>query len=357
MELTILDTNLDAIAVVDTYESLIWTERYSKHGDFELYTAVNDDILALLIPDYYITIQDSEYVMIIEDNVIKADPENGTHITTTGKSLESILNRRILWGYVSLDGNLQNGIETLLNGCIIDPTNPDRKIDNFIFDASTDPAITGLTLTAQYSAGSDLYETITKICTENGIGFRITINDNKQFVFKLYAGIDRSYNQFDNPFVVFSPDFENLNNSNFAESKSSYKNVTLVGGEGEGLDRRYASVGSATGLNRREAFIDANDITSDVGDGTSITDEQYTAILQQRGLEELVNLGVSTSFDGEAETSILYTYGKDFFMGDVVQVADEYGHESISRVTELIRSENEGGSSVYPTFENVEEGE
>ena len=357
MNLIILDTNLNAIDVIDTYESVIWTERYNKYGDFELYTAVNDEILSLMVPDYYITIRESDHVMIIEDNIIKADSENGTHITTVGKSLESILNRRLLWGYTSIDGNLQNGVERLLNECIINPVNPDRKIDNFIFEASDDPAITGLTITAQYSAGSDLYETISKICIENGIGFKITLNDNKQFIFKLYAGVDRSYSQFDNPYVVFSPNFENLSNSNFAESKSSYKNVTLIGGEGEGLDRRYAAVGQATGLNRREVFTDASDITSDVGDGTSITDEQYTLILQQRGLEELANMGVSTSFEGEAETSIMFKYGEDFYMGDIVQVADEYGHESTSRITELIRSENEEGSSVYPTFENVEEGE
>ena len=357
MDLIVLDSNLDAVDIVDTYESLIWTERYQKHGDFELYTAVSDEILRLMHPDYYLTTRDSEYVMIIEDNVIKSDIENGNHLTTTGRSLESILMRRILWGYTSIDGNLQNGIESLLNSCIINPTNPDRKINNFIFEASTDPAITNLSLTAQYAAGSELYETITKICTEYGIGFKITLNDHKQFVFKLYAGADRSYNQVNNQYVVFSPNYENLTNSNYLETKSSYKNVGLVGGEGEGLDRRYASVGTGTGLNRREVFIDANDITSDVGDGTSITDAQYTAILQQRGLEELANKGVTTSFEGEAETTIMYRYGEDFFMGDIVQIADEYGHESISRVTELVRSEDEGGSSTYPTFENVEEGE
>lgn len=357
MDLIVLDTNLDVIDIVDVYESLIWTERYQKYGDFELYTTVNEEILSLMKPDYILVTNDSEYAMIIEDNLIKADTENGNYLTTKGRSLESILTRRVLWGYKSIDGNLQDGIETLLNECIINPINPDRKINNFIFEPSTDPAITKLTLTAQYAAGSVLYETINKICTEYNIGFKVTLNDNKQFIFKLYAGVDRSYNQVNNSYVVFSPNFENLTNSNYAETKSSYKNVTLVGGEGEGLDRRYTSVGTATGLNRREVFTDANDITSDAGEGATITDEQYNTILQQRGLEELAKQGVSTSFEGEAETTIMYKYGEDFFMGDIVQIADEYGHESISRITELVRSNNEEGSSTYPTFENVEEGE
>ncbi len=57
----------------------------------------------------------------------------------------------------------------------------------------------------------------------------------KQFVFELYAGFDRSYDQTENPYVIFSPKFENIINSNYIESKASLKTVTLVGGEGEVL--------------------------------------------------------------------------------------------------------------------------
>lgn len=357
MDILVLDNNLNAVDIIDTYESLIWTERYNKYGDFELYAVVSDDILQLMKSDYYLETIDSEHVMIIEDMVIKADVEDGNHITITGRSLESILDRRLIWGYASLSGSLQDGIEKLLNDAIINPTNTDRKIENFIFKASDDPVITGLTLTAQFPAGESLYEVISSICIEYGIGFKITLNDYRQFVFELYAGADRSYDQVANPYVVFSPNFENLSNSNYAKTKSGYKNVTLVGGEGEGLDRRYTSAGSGSGLNRREVFTDASGTTSDVGDGTQITDEQYMAILQQKGEEALATQTVTTSFEGEAETTVLFKYGIDFFMGDILQIQNEYGHESTARVTELVTSHNEEGLSVYPTFENLKEGE
>lgn len=357
MDILVLDDNLDQIDVVDTYESLIWTERFNKYGDFELYTIVNDDILQLMQSDRYLQSVDSECVMIIEDILIKADAEDGNHITITGRSLESILDRRVIWGQISLSGSLQDGIETLLNACIINPTNEDRRIDNFAFEPSDDPAITELMLTAQCKAGDSLYDTISAICKEYNIGFKVTLNDYKQFIFELYAGTDRSYDQVENPYVVFSPNFENLANSNYAKNKSGYKNVTLVGGEGEGLDRRYASAGSAVGLNRREVFTDASGTTSDVGDGTSITDAQYTAILQQKGEEALATHAVTTSFEGEAETTVLFKYGEDFFMGDIVQIENEYGHESTARISELVMSHNGEGLNVYPTFENLKEGE
>ena len=354
MELTLLNTSLDAISVVDDYESLIWTDRYQEYGDFEIYTPVTPDILNVLKQDYYLINRDSEHVMIVEKLLIKTDVEMGNHITITGRSLESILKRRIIWGLRSISGNLQNGIKTLLEENIINPSDLDRKIDNFVFEESTDERITSLTIEAQYT-GDELYEVISKLCKEHGLGFRITLNDNKQFVFKLYAGIDRSYNQIENTYVIFSPNFENIVNSNYIESKSSLKNVTLVGGEGEGSERRYFTVGSASGLDRRELFTDARDITSDIGDGIILTEEEYNAKLTQRGNEKLSENIDIVSFEGEIEPTVMFKYREDFFNGDIIQIENEYGHATTARIIEMTISENEQGTSVYPTFSTISE--
>lgn len=352
MDLTILDTNLEAISIVDTYESFIWTDRYHEYGDFELYTSISDYILSNARQDYYIQNRDSEHVMIIEKLLINSDTENGNHITVTGRSLESILNRRIIWGQKTLSGNLQNGIKELLDDCIINPSDVDRKIDNFTFEYSDDPAVTELTIQAQYT-GDNLYDVIQKICSEYDIGFKVTLNDNKQFVFKLYAGADRSYDQVVNPYVIFSHNFDNIINSNYIESKSALKNVALVGGEGEGSYRKYTTVGAGIGINRRELFVDARDMSSDVGDGISLANDEYYAQLQQRGKEKLAENTDITSFEGQVETTLMFKYGEDFFNGDIVQIADEYGHETRARILEIVISENEEGSSVYPTFKPI----
>lgn len=355
MDLTVLNTNLDAISVVDIYESFIWTDRYYEYGDFELYTSMTNDILNYIRQDYYLQNRESEHCMIIEKIKIASDSENGNHITVSGRSLESILDRRIIWGQKTINGNLQNGIQTLLNECIISPSDSSRKISNFIFEASADPTITNLTIDAQYT-GDNLYDTISKICRDRNIGFKVALNENKQFVFKLYAGINRSYEQDTNPYVVFSPNFENIINSNYVESKSALKNVTLVAGEGEGSERKYAAVGSGNGLERRELFTDARDISSDTGRETNLTDTEYSALLQQRGKEKLAECTNVTSFEGQVETTVMFKYGEDFFNGDVVQIANEYGHETKARIVEVVMSEGESGISVYPTFK-TEEGE
>lgn len=354
MELTVLNTSLDAVSIVDVYESFIWTDRYYEYGDFELFTSMTDTILKYIRQDYYVQNRDSEHVMIIEKLRIASDAEDGNHITVTGRSLESILDRRIVWGQKTISGNLQNGIWTLLNENVISPSDSNRRISNFIFEASTDPAITSLKIDAQYT-GDNLYDVINKICSERSIGFKVTLNDSKQFVFKLYAGADRSYDQEVNPYVIFSPKFENIINSNYVESKSALKTVTLIGGEGEGAARRYTTVGGGSGLNRRELFTDARDISSDVGNGVVLTNAEYIAQLQQRGREKLAENTDVTSFEGQVETTVMFRYGEDFFNGDVVQIANEYGHETKARIVEIVMSEDEEGSSIYPTFKTIEQ--
>ena len=355
MEFLVMEKNtFQALKIVDSFESLIWTDRYFKYGDFEVYLSVNDYFLSLLQPDRYLWLNDSEHVMIIEKIEIDTDVEKGNHLTVSGRSLESILERRIIWGQKVLTGNLQNAIHELLNENIISPTIASRQIPNFIFETSTDPAITGLTLETQF-LGEDLYTAIQGLCEANKIGFKITLTDDNHLKFKLYSGADRSYDQLANPYVVFSPKFENVINSNYIQTKNSLKTATLVGGEGQGSDRKLVAVelaGSATGLDRREIFTDASSVSSKTNSGT-LSPEDYNAQLAQKGNENLSqNIEVS-SFEGEVDLSKMYNYGVDFFMGDILQIANEYGMEAKARVIELIHSQSLDSTDIYPTFTTV----
>lgn len=356
MELLVLNTDFESVAIVDTFKSFIWTDRYKSYGDFEIYLSMESNILNYLREDYYLWMKESEHCMIIENLAIDSDTEEGNHLTITGRSLESILERRIVWGQKVLKGNLQDAIRTLLNESIITPSIGDRKIENFIFNPTTDAKITGLTLDTQFT-GDDIYSVITKLCAANDIGFKLVLNERNQFVFSLYSGVDRSYAQTENPYVIFSPSFENIINSNYYSSNANIKNITFVAGEGEGSYRKTAVVGSGSGLNRRELFTDASDISSDTENGT-LSNAEYTAQLEARGHENLAECTVKTAFEGEVEATRLFKYGEDFFIGDIVQIANEYGHEGRAYISELIISQSIDGISVYPTFQTIqEEGE
>lgn len=271
MELFIKDETFQSLYNLDTFESFIWTDRYKGFGNFELYTPINQRILQIVDMlqekmeeqlDCYIWSKDAKSTMIIEDLQIVTDVESGNHLTISGRGLESILERRIIWNQTSLDGNLQEGVEKLINESIINPSISDRKIPNFVFQYSQNEYIKKLEIRAQYT-GDNLYDVIMGICDIYQLGFDVFLDSNNDFVFLFTVGEDRSYDQDQNPYVIFSTKYENIINSDYLESEKTLKNVTLVAGEDQGDSRKRVIVGEASGLARRELYTDARDIQSE----------------------------------------------------------------------------------------------
>lgn len=357
MEGFILDETFSTTYSVDTFESFIWTERYIGYGNFEIYSPTSEQMLVILdfinakrkeMIDVFLWMKDADQLMVIEDSQLTTSIEEGDKIIISGRSLESLLDRRIVWKQTILDGNLQNGIKKLLNENAISPENADRKIPNLVFKASTNKKVTDLTIRAQYT-GDNLYDTIYSICKAFELGFRVTLNESNQFEFELYFGEDRSYDQTTNPYVVFSPKFENILNSSYYESTNTIRNVALVAGEDISNARRTRVVGSGKLLARRELYVDARDIQSETESG-KLTDEQYNAQLDQRGTEKLAENQYTKIFEGEIETTQMYIYNRDFFKGDIVQILNEYGIQSKVRIMEVMRSQDTNGYNIYPTF-------
>lgn len=358
MDIAVLDTSFTIIKIVDSFLSCIWTERYSEYGDFELYLSMDAELLNYIKIGNYVTISDSPAVMIIEEIEVESDVENGNKLKASGRSLESILDRRIVWKQTVLQGNFQNGVKKLLNENIISPTDSARKISNFTFQASTDESITSLTVSAQFT-GDNLYDVIKALCDSYDLGFRVTLSmsgSSNILRFSLYKGIDRSYGQLTNPYVIFSPTYENLLSTNYLTSSKNQKTVTLVAGAGEGSARETATVFSSnsTGMSRRELYTDARDISKTDGDVT-LTDSEYANQLSQRGKEKLSEYKMISSFEGEIDfINSNFQYGVDYNIGDIVAMRNEYGIEAKTRVIEFIRSEDESGYEAYPTFSIVE---
>ena len=372
VDFKILDTKYKQVAVIDKYESIIWTDRYNSAGDFEIFLPVETGLLKSCLKNYYVWNSISEHTMIIEEIEIDSSVEKGNKLAVRGRSLESILERRIVWDKVIFqDTPIQTAIQRLLNESIIHPSISDRKIDNFIYVPTEDERITEITISGEYE-GTDLLEVITNICNENDVGFKIYFDENWNFNFTLYTGYDRTYDQSLNPYVIFSPKFENLVSSEYFDSYQNLKTVTLVVGEQysseegspyEGWEQadiphKTVTVGGGRGIHRRELYTQASDITSQTdeedeeGKPIHMPDWQYFELLRQRGNEELATYRVTEKFQGELEAVNTFQYGKDFYIGDIVQIQNEYEIQGIVRVMEVIQSHDTSGYSLYPTFES-----
>lgn len=353
MELIILDSSFRGMGSIDVFKSLLWTDRYWFCGDFELVVIPEENLWSKLSVASYFKLKESEHVMIPEFINIHSDIENGNELIIKGRSLESILDRRIVWDMTVLNGNLQTSISNLLENNIINPISTFRSINNFVFIPSTDPNITNLTIDTQFY-GENLYKAISDICKSKNIGFKIILTPNGDFEFSLYAGVDRSYGQTSVPTVIFSPNFDNLINGDYLKTSQFLKTVALVAGEkGVGNTRItttvYDSSGPSTsGLNRCELFVDASGVSTNVPGG-ELTRAEYLLLLQGKGYEELAKNIFLEGFDGEVDTTE-YNYGDEYFMGDILQIEDEYGHSTESRVTELIHFQDTSAIKIYPSF-------
>lgn len=349
VEIRVLNKNLEFDGIIDVYESFIWSERFNEYGDFEVYTQMDPYILETVQIGDYLEIQDSEYAMVVESVVLDHDYEQGNHITIKGRSLESLLDRRVIWDYCIFNNvHLGSLIKTLVTNAIINPTDSSRRINNFIFSEPIDSRIENIVLESVQFYGENLYSVISALCQTYKIGFKITIQNNN-FVFSLYSGDDRTYAQDLNPYVVFSPEYDNVLNTNFLNSDQAYKNYCLVLGEGEGSDRTAITVNTnengITGIDRREMAI-SESITSE----GQASFEPYEKQLYEKGKEALIANQFVESYDAQINPRPIYIYGTDYKLGDVIQISNDFGLESVSRVSEYIRSYSTSGIDSYPTF-------
>ncbi|WP_317300867.1 siphovirus ReqiPepy6 Gp37-like family protein [Allobaculum stercoricanis] len=344
MDLMILDDTLTPIDIVDNATSVIWNKRYFEAGDFEIYISSNEKTAESLKKRYFVMRQDDDMICMITHVEYKDDHENGNFKIVSGQSVEALLKRRIVWQQTSSKSSetVEQFIRRLIDENAINPTDTKRKIP-FLelgelkgFAEKLDKQLTG----------DNLLDAIVELCKAYEYGFKITL-ENKKLKFELYKGIDRSYNQSTLPFVTFSDAYDNLIDSQYIYDENDAKNVALVAGEGEGLDRRTASVGEASGIDRQEIFVDARDISSNNGE---VTESDYIAQLQEKGKENIVSY--EETFESTVESQTDYIYKKDWNLGDIVN------HENTSwnlfvtpRIVEVLECEDENGHSVIPTFQ------
>lgn len=342
IEPIIMNINFEKIGIVDDYSSLIWTTRYYQCGDFEIVVPIDSSNIDLLQKDFYIMRDDDENVGIIEKIEISLDEDQHEQMVVTGRFLSSILGRRIIATQTQLYGTISAGIANLINDAIINPVIDARKISNFVVT----PTNFVERLEAQYT-GKNLLEVIQDVCQTNHIGFK-TILENGFFGFTLYKGVDRSYNQSENPWVIFSDEYDNLLSSTYTEQYDALVTDVLVAGEGEGLDRKiiWASRENPTGLARYELYHDQRNMSTN--DGT-ISDEEYYQQMKEEGLEQLTT--ITKAFDGTVYFDNI-EYKKDVNIGDIVVIENKrWGIYINSRLIEVIESVDESGVySIVPTF-------
>lgn len=207
-------------------------------------------------------------------------------------------------------------------------------------------------INAQYT-GDNLFDAVKEICASYGLGTRAVADDIAMVTprIEILEGADRSERQTKNSPVIFSEEYENLLSSNYVLDVSKLKNVALVAGEGEGKARKRAVYGSASGMIRRELFVDARNVSTNNGE---ITEEEYTEQLTARGAEKVAEHSLTEAFDGEIDISNTFMLDVDYTLGDIVTVENKYGIRKDVRIAAIVETWDIIGHTVVPTYENLE---
>lgn len=385
MQYYILDRNLRLLRGIEVYTSVIWTERYYEPGEFELYLPASEEDMHFFREaaekHYYIIpseFRDRNSISCMIINHMKLDLpfDSAKCIIITGRSLGYILHSRIAQGETILNGNLEDVIRDLVTDNAISPSDPDRNIPKFVLGDKSGK-ITDL-INAE-ATGAFIDEAITNICKVYKTGWDVRLNyDKKQFVFTMFKGVDRSYSQVEpelanrNPYVVFSPDFDNLIKTTYDMDTSNYRNIIYVESEYQEynestkvLDKKVFDVSTALpsrsrypkGLDRFEMFMSSNVASSAPKDEHDEPDKTFmTGIMQTQGKAKLKDYDSSTDMTGEVAPNLNYKLDIDYFIGDLVTVVNEYKQSFDARVTETIFSVSTSEVKYYPVFmvENYE---
>lgn len=371
----IRDESTNIIGIIDTAQSIIWHSKYYGVGNFEIYVQASPEIVALLQDGNYVTRPDdllaSEgkrfHVGVIETIAIADDPQNGTMVTATGRFVKSILDRRLIYnlsGTVNKPTILRGNVETevrriVTENAIACPFDSRRNMPILALGE-----LSGIDLkivddkgnaTQKQVSYQNLLEYTDAVLEEYGLAATVILDvDAGKLLYVIYAGVDRSAeNDAGNDPIIFSKDFDNLTSSSYQYNAATEKNVALIGGAGEGLERFYSLIaGAQTGLQRREMWVDAASINRTYKDDDDVeqtySDTDYRAMLDAAGRQNLHVHGVSETFDAAIDImNSRWKYNKDFALGDIVTTQnDDIGKFVKVRVREVLEVQDENGYSI-----------
>ena len=329
---------LKYLGSIENHTSLIWTRRYYEPGEFELHAPITEKNLRLLAKGNIITKRDSTEAGIIED-IENEESDIKNEATRKGRFLSSYFGHLLIGTVtnptVNFNGFAEVGMRQLVSGA---PPIPRVNLG----------AIQGFTERVEFQATmKNLLIYLTKLAKSSALGYRLRPDfKQKKLFFEVYKGIDRTISQGKNPRVIFSEGYENLNNAIYKYNDQMYRTQAIVGGEGEGAARVYVTVGGGSGLDLRQLFVDAKDMTSE-----GLTPQAYRAALAQRGLEKLAENGIAENMECETEAEINFKYKFNYDLGDIVTVEKRsWGIKMNQRITELTEYHQYGGMFVAPTL-------
>ena len=288
MYLILLDDSLMRRHVISIFESLIWTERFQKAGDFQLTLSMGIYPQNWFLECPFVMIDSSTELMETQKITVSVS-QNGKSQGDTLKiegvgAVKSILNRRIIWESTYAE-SLGDMMSYLLDENVISPQDERRKISIVTRFAGMEDELNKIPVEPKEYWGSGVYDALADAVknTQAGLSMSVDLSDPQAW-FCMYVGNDRTRDNKDkNTPVIFSEKTNRVLNTNYALDLTKNTTVALVAG-GQETDPNAQNVAGQTtqdrdsrrptlevsapdvenggrDLFRHEIFVDASSIT------------------------------------------------------------------------------------------------
>jgi hypothetical protein len=341
--------------LVKGIKTVTWIERYLDAGEFTITADVESGIREVLPIGSLISHMHSFDVMIVESHEISDARTEELEVTITGRSLETILEQRIVGTNQSFPAGVQQPIVlpaqytwvqavSLINqhinpAFVIDPADALPGFNTYHYVNNTP----GQVIAREVKVGS-VYSNLMDLLAEDQLGITVVRPmEVGETTTKLvvYDGVDLRSR------VIFSFDAGDITNADYLWSNKNDKNSILV-------VSKWAQhmVKAGSGYNRRVDVIDAKDIDEHLNDppdaGTLASIQQS---LINRGNQVLRSRNmVSLSKAQAAKNAKKYLYRRDFKIGDIVLIDGMFNESAAMRVTEYVEVYDKDGMNGYPTL-------
>lgn len=394
------DTSSEVIAIIEDYESLVWTERFQDVGDFELTLPLNQNNVELLKPGRWLEIAPSMRIMVVEIQRMYRDSDGSTKLKVEGKSLENHMAKTILgmgsktsgikkpgryrlytqgdeYTYTSTTSNYR--IKHLLDDLTeyayglslatshdmtegmaflnLIPSRDRYPTDTSIWKPDTIPQPP---IKPSYTTpNAPLLDAVLKLCRAYGVGFRWGLDrDENQIHYNYYTGQDLFDPINPNKGVVFDVDGGNwIPEEDLYDYTDVYNVISTVGRDIAGVSGAGSRIvyersswtvypmpedTDTRGFEVKALYVP---LTSEEKAGEGNFEIHET--LAEQVYNEHKPVRMST---GHVPPTHKYEYDVDYSLGDLVAAETLSGSLEAFRVTEQIFISDKDGVKAYPTL-------
>ena len=359
--LWIFNENLRRVGSLRKYEMAQWNNKFRDIGTFSINARYVDENLFLLdkTKTYYVLLYMSNdktksdswntlhNVFGKIEKVSKENDEDADYPSTIkieGRLMPFLFSKRVIAGtfdYKNME--LIAYVTDLITRCF--EKNTERYIDMNI-SYQKDNKVYENTLITKQITGGQLWEEMSDYFEQYKLGIVIAPKINKTFELSsvygehlsglsnvagfevlIKTGVDRTRGNGLNT-VIFSKSLSNIKRASYSYNSESDMNVAYIAGEGEGAERKWYEIqkdseNKRNAWNREELWIDARDIQSEGENDTTLTDEEYNKLIEQRAYEKFQENSVMDEYSATVnEHNQRYVYMRDYDLGDWVTIQD-----------------------------------